>query len=102
MIKNASSFCLRVTICSVIALVLLAGAASYGFSNQLLAHGPFPPPCDPGAMGSSLLAHGPFPPPCDPGAMGSSLLAHGPFPPPCDPGAMGSSSRSFVPVGFQS
>jgi hypothetical protein len=95
----SGSSAVRVTICCVLALVILAGVGSYGFSNQLFAHGPFPPPCDPGAMGTgSSLAHGPFPPPCDPGAMGTgSSLAHGPFPPPCDPGAMGTgSSRSMV------
>lgn len=75
MTNIGSSSVLRVTICCVIALVLFAGAASYGFSNQLLAHGPFPPPCDPGAMGTGLLAHGPFPPPCDPGAMGTGFVS---------------------------
>jgi hypothetical protein len=81
MTKYSGSSVLRVTICCVIALVLFAGAASYGFSNQLLAHGPFPPPCDPGAMGtgSSLLAHGPFPPPCDPGAMGTGFVSDAPM-----------------------
>ena len=77
MTKNISSSVLRVTICSVIALVLLAGVASYGFSNQILAHGPFPPPCDPASGSSSLLAHGPFPPPCDPASGSSSLMFDG-------------------------
>ena len=81
---------LRVTICSVIALMLLAGAATYGFSNQLLAHGPYPPPDDPAVGGMSLLAHGPYPPPDDP-AVGSMSFKHGPYPPPDDP-AVGSMS----------
>src|SRR5580698_5490014 len=97
MTKNSGFTVLRVTICCVIALALSAGVVSYGFSNQLLAHGPFPPPCDPASGSSSLLAHGPFPPPCDPASGSSSLMAHGPFPPPCDP-ASGSSSL----LGIQS
>jgi hypothetical protein len=92
MTKILGSSALRVTLCCVFALVLVAGVVSYGFSTQLLAHGPFPPPDDPGATGSSLLAHGPFPPPDDPGATGGSF--HGPFPPPDDPGATGSSFLS--------
>jgi hypothetical protein len=70
--KMLSFSALRATIFLLVALVILVGAATYGFSNPLLAHGPNPPPDDPAAMpppGSQLLAHGPNPPPDDPAAM---------------------------------
>jgi hypothetical protein len=82
MTKLLNSQVLRATIFCLIALVLLTGAALYGFSNPMLAHGPNPPPDNPVALpppgsGSSLLAHGPNPPPDNPVALpppGSTLV----------------------------
>ena len=76
MTKLLKTFTLRVTICSVIALALIAGVVLYGsnFSSTMLSHGPLPPPDDPTVGSGTFVAHGPLPPPDDP-TVGSSTFS---------------------------
>lgn len=68
------------TICTILALALVAGAVANG-SNF---HGAVPPPDDDGS-GNITAQHGAMPPPTD-GGGGNILMAHGAVPPPDDGG----------------
>ena len=76
------SLVLCATICSILVLGLLVGAAVNGSGLRLYSHGLDPVPLDPGD--GIYSAHGLDPVPLDPGD--GILMAHGLDPVPLDPG----------------
>ena len=80
MTKLRNSLAVYATICTVIVLALVVGAAIYGTSNlRLISHGPLPAPDDGSCGCNVLLAHGPLPAPDD-GSCGCNIDAVLPAP----------------------